>query len=413
MAVVVRSCVWLVVVQLGVLSAHAAEPWENTELNGFFRARYGQMDQQTNEGESFSALLRTSLNVTWQPGWSTFAELDVVGRALRDRHSDGVTENGRPLVPDTAGFDLNQLFLERDNGYSRWRLGRQRIEWDNQRFIGGNAFWQNEQTFDGLTAQFRFADSSLFQYAYVYNVNRIFGEQAGRYLDEDDPRFAAQNGLRPVSRLGDHALDAHWLRSEWNEWDYQHLTAYYYFTEYPDFAVLSHRQTGLRHTFDYKFTTWRLRTQLEYARQFDYETDNAASTSYQLLEAALGYHALEFAIRKEVLSARGGRAFITPLGSTHDFHGIIDKFVSTPENGLSELSLRISWRQAPWFIELRQFRFESEKQGMAFGNETDLSIRWRRHKSHSVLLSAGYFRAYAGSDYSDEWRGFLDYRYEF
>lgn len=410
-----RRRIAVLIATLGMTSLYAqdASIVDRTNITASLRTRYGVIDQDGNSGESLSALLRTTLLTSWQESWSSLVELDYVGRGLRDHHSDGVTDNGEPLVPDTAGLDLNQFYLEQNGSGAQWRLGRQRIEYDNQRFVGGNAFWQNEQTFDGLTVQTRFAESSLLQYAYLYNVNRIFGEEAGRQLSEHDGQYGELDGLRPVSRLGDHKLDSHWLRAEWNEWDYHHLSGYAYFNEYRDFAELSHRQAGLRHAFDYKFSSWRLRTQLEYARQIRYELTDPIWTSYELAEAALGYQAFEFAVRHEKLDSRAGRSFIAPLGSSHDFHGLVGKFASTPADGLVEQSARISWRQSPWLIELRQLQFDSAEHDLDYGSETNLTIRWRKNRSHSVMLNGGNFNAATDSPFSDEWRVYLDYRFEF
>lgn len=410
-----RSAVIGVIAVLWTSTQHAQEFAfiADSEYTGSVRARYGVIDQDGNNGEAFSTLLRSAFSTKWHGHWSTVLELDYVARGLSNRHSDGIANNAKPLVPDTAGLDLNQLYLQHHGVSTLWRVGRQRVEYDNQRFVGGNAFWQNEQTFDGLTTQFRFADASLLNYAYVYNVNRIFGEKAGSQLSESDPQYGELNGNRPFARLGDHKLHSHWLRLEWNEWDYQRITGYTYRNEYLDFAAWSHRQTGIRHLFDYKFSTWRLRTQVEYARQWRYQIIEAASTAYELVEAALGFHAFEFAARHEKLEAQKGQTFIAPLGSSHDFHGFVGKFSGTPENGLLEQSFRVSWRQAPWLIELRQLQFDSAQHGIDYGHETDLSVRWRSPTGHSVMLNAGRFWANENSGFNDEWRVFLDYQTEF
>ena len=52
-------------------------------------------------------------------------------------------------------------------------FGRQRIVHGSQRFVGGVAWRQNEQTYDALRLQPKLADWTI-DYAYVWNVNRIF-----------------------------------------------------------------------------------------------------------------------------------------------------------------------------------------------------------------------------------------------
>ena len=57
-------------------------------------------------------------------------------------------------------------------------MGRQRINHGSQRFIGGVAYRQNEQTYDGLRFQTTMGAVDL-DYAYIHNINRIFGPDDG------------------------------------------------------------------------------------------------------------------------------------------------------------------------------------------------------------------------------------------
>lgn len=393
--------------------SYALDIVAQTDFSSSVRTRFSTVEEGNNSGQALSALLRATAATAWHEQWSSLLELDYVARAFKDQHSTGVIRNGEPVIQDTDGFDLNQLAIQFDYDTFQGRLGRQRIEFDNQRFIGGNAFWQNEQTFDGLTTELQIADSSSVHYAAIINVNRIFGEKAGRHLSESDEQFVQLNGKRPFARLGDHDVQSHWFRTEWNEWDYQRISGYAYFNEYLDAPDWSHRQAGLRHLFDYKFSDWRLRTQLEYARQERYELANARTTAYQLVETALGYNAFELAARHEKLGSKNALSFITPLGSLHDFHGSVGKFATIPDHGLVEHSVRLSWRQAPWLIELRHFKFESAKQSIDLGRETDLSLRWRSHRVHNVIVNAGRYSDSELPAFKDEWRTYLDYRFEF
>ena len=91
------------------------------------------------------------------------------------------TENGNtqyPIVADPLGFDLNQVFLRYRGDDLTLTAGRQRILHSEQRFLGGVAFRQNEQTYDGLRLQYSRGMASL-DYTYIINVNRIFGPGDG------------------------------------------------------------------------------------------------------------------------------------------------------------------------------------------------------------------------------------------
>ncbi len=91
------------------------------------------------------------------------------------------TTNGKtayPVVADPDGFDLNQAFLKYQEDDFTVTVGRQRINHGSQRFIGGVAYRQNEQTYDGLRIQTS-AGALNLDYAFIHNINRIFGPGDG------------------------------------------------------------------------------------------------------------------------------------------------------------------------------------------------------------------------------------------
>ncbi|MEZ5303023.1 MAG: alginate export family protein [Verrucomicrobiales bacterium] len=57
-------------------------------------------------------------------------------------------------------------------------VGRQEIALGDQRFIGTVGWRQNEQTLDAARLRFQPHSDLWIDYAYVWRVNRIFGEQA-------------------------------------------------------------------------------------------------------------------------------------------------------------------------------------------------------------------------------------------
>lgn len=59
----------------------------------------------------------------------------------------------RPAVIDPAGVELNQLWLAWKGERGGATLGRQRLQLDNQRWVGNSGWRQNEQTFDALVTQ--------------------------------------------------------------------------------------------------------------------------------------------------------------------------------------------------------------------------------------------------------------------
>jgi len=117
------------------------------------RARYEMVDADNGLKDANALTARLRLNyktAEWQ-GWSGFAEYDHVFHVIRDFNSGFGTspdkEGVYQTVVDPKGSDLNQLYL--DYAFSddwKLRVGRQRVLLDNQRFVGGVGWRQNEQS---------------------------------------------------------------------------------------------------------------------------------------------------------------------------------------------------------------------------------------------------------------------------
>ena len=74
----------------------------------------------------------------------------MVGNELYNSTRNGITD--RPVVADPTGTDVNQaLILYRGIDSTLIRAGRQRINLDNQRFVGAVGWRQNDQTYDGIS----------------------------------------------------------------------------------------------------------------------------------------------------------------------------------------------------------------------------------------------------------------------
>jgi len=106
-----------------------------------FRLRYEGVDDAGLARQATAATLRS--RVTWQSaayrGFRILIEIDDVRAPVEDYNS---TANGRtswPIVADPTGTDLNRAVKEWQSGTTQIAAWRQRINLDNQRFIGGPA----------------------------------------------------------------------------------------------------------------------------------------------------------------------------------------------------------------------------------------------------------------------------------
>ncbi len=121
-------------------------------------------------------------------GLSSLVEADNVARIGNESFNS--TRNGQKeysVVADPDGTEINQALLRYDYKYGSAVAGRQRINLDNQRFIGGVDWRQNEQTFDGGLLQFKPITGLTLTTAYIDNINTIWGPENGQYDNKTNP----------------------------------------------------------------------------------------------------------------------------------------------------------------------------------------------------------------------------------
>ena len=148
-----------------------------------FRYRFENVDQDGFSNDAHASTLRTRLNLKTADFYDIGFLFEVDNVSYIGTDSINNSRNGntsRPVVADPDGTDVNQAFVDYSGlDKTNLRYGRQRINRDNQRFVGGVGWRQNEQTYDTVSAgNTSFTDVTL-DYAYIYNVNRIWGPDSG------------------------------------------------------------------------------------------------------------------------------------------------------------------------------------------------------------------------------------------
>ncbi len=383
------------------------------DLSVATRVRYADLTSDQQDGRASSIRLRLELQSQWRANLSTHLGIDHVETGFKNDHSDGVRFNGKPVIPDAAGTDLNQAWIRGHIAGTDITLGRQRLAFGEQRFVGGNSFWQNEQTFDALHIEQKWLSRSRASISHITNVNRIFGDDADESLKTSDNNFVANSGLRPEATLGDHKQNTQFLRVEVNEWDYSQWVSYGIFIDNKDAPLLSSDTLGTRYTFKAQASAFKYRIEAEVAYQHRTELRNTPSTQYHKLIAGIGYNSLSLSARIEQLTAESGAGFITPLGSLHDFHGWADRFSATPGTGLNDTSLKLKWRSSPWKFDLRYHFFSATENNDDYGEEVDLDIFLKIKQHHHLNLRLADFNAHANGLYVDDTRVFFSYSYNF
>ncbi|MDP6816137.1 MAG: hypothetical protein QF582_23195 [Alphaproteobacteria bacterium] len=243
------------------------------------------------------------------------------------KFNDTVNVDARyPVVADPDDLALNQLYLIADGTIpkTRFKLGRQRVIWDNARFIGNVGFRQNEQTFDAGRISTTLLPDSTLEYLYMEKVHRIFGRD---------------------SAAGRLDLAGHGLRAQYRGFDGWRLTPFALLLDYDRAAVAANSTAtyGLWVTGKRKFgdgLTGFLGVGV--SNQKD-RGNNAGSVDlwYYHLEPALGYRDWRFIAGFEQLNGDGATGFRTPLATLHKFNGITDQFLATPAGGLRDLYAKV------------------------------------------------------------------------
>lgn len=333
-----------------------------------FRPRFERVDQtgRPNDGEAFT--LRT--RVGWQTAkWANLQALiefeDV--RQLADENYDtlinGKTTYAQIFDPDVTELNRAQIVWTPAPQHTI-TLGRQRINLDDQRFIGGVAWRQDEQTFDAARIDSDFGRFDV-TYAYIAHVNRIFAE--------------AQ----------DWGSDSHIANFSYAFAEPLKVTGYVYALDFTKPSAAGVRnQSNLTYGLKASGKKWIDSFRLDYSAAWATQKDYGSSLldydlDYLSGEASLTWEEFTGRIAYEELQGNGARGFATPLATLHAFNGWSDAFivngVKTTVDGLADLNATLTWSPRwkwDYLFNLsflaRYHDFEAERTGADLGSEWNL-----------------------------------------
>lgn len=337
-------------------------------FGGQLRYRYEHVDQDGSMPVNDDAKASTlRANLSYKSGEYKKIRGFIEGQAIlhlgEDRFND--TVNGKssyPVVADPNDLALNQSWLSWTGiPGTEMKLGRQVINIDNQRFIGGVDWRQNDQTFDAVVGSYSSINKKLqLQYGYIWNVNRVSGD--------DHP-------------LGDLKSKNHLLRGSYQFSGWLNVTAYGYWLDFDRQPVSSSRTMGVRATGKRLVAEGlSLNYETEYARQQDHSSNPLSyNEDYHHLAIGLTYKEITAGLGRELLGGDGTAAFQTPLGTLHKFNGWADKFFVTPAAGLKDsyaslgykLTTQESWLTGAEFVAAYH-DFDGDSGG-DYGHEWNVS----------------------------------------
>lgn len=362
-------------------------------MNLQFRYRYEYVDENRDIDSSNASTLKSRFIYHTQHyrGITALLEVDDLTSVGDDNYNS--TRNGesdRAVVADPEGTAVNQAWVAYDGiADTTAKYGRQRINLDNQRFVGGVGWRQNEQTYDSISlVNSSIPDLTAF-YGYVYRVNRIFGP------DDNGPGQPAAL----VERLD---TETHLVNLAYGGLPFGTLSGYYYnLDELEDegLAALSTETYGVRLAGTRKLNEKvGLDYILEYASQGDNgDNPNSYDVNYYLVEGGVKLQKTSAKVGFEVLEGDvdEGAAFTTPLATLHAFQGWADKFLATPMAGIEDLyvSISASIPKIESTLTVVYHDFQSEDTSQDWGAEWDASLSRKFGKQVTGLLKYANYDA--------------------
>ncbi|MDT0508525.1 alginate export family protein [Novosphingobium sp. MMS21-SN21R] len=352
------------------------------------RIRYEAVDQPTVDADAVTARLRAGFEIKHAPSHLSFLVEAEGTLGLNNEYNafpfalPGSSQRrpGFAVVPDGESIDLNRLQVQYKTKAFALTVGRQRINLDDQRFVGSVGWRQNEQTFDAVRAEATLGPVSL-DGTYAIQQDSIFGSEAGprRSMDGD---FVFLNASAKVGPLT--------------------AKAFSYLIDYDEaFAFTNSSQTyGARISGSVPLSkAVKLNILASYARQMDmgrnpvnYEADYVAG------ELGLAVKGFTLTGGYELLGAdkAAGKSFQTPLATLHKFNGWADLFLTTPAAGLEDTYVSL----AKVFPKVKALpglnasvvyhEFRSDLGSTKYGTEWDASLGFKVNKVGLLVKFADY-----------------------
>lgn len=347
------------------------------------RYRYELVDHDNGLKDARASTLRLRLGYRTEEylGVSALVEFSTTQPIGAERYNSGPGGNAKTRYSVAADPKLtraNQAAL----GYSgipdtTLTLGRQRIIFDNARFVGNVGFRQQEQTFDAVRVVNRSLPDTTIDYVFVDRVNRVFKDR-----DDKDVAHQLLNVAYSGLPLGT-------------------LTGYGYFLDYGRDVPTSSTQTlGLRLNGGHALAgATRLHYTAEFARQEDYaKFPGRYRADYGLLALGATYSGVTATVAHERLGSdrRAGKGFETRLATLHAHNGWVDQFLVTPVDGLRDTSLSVGGKAMGVTLLVVYRDYRADRGGNNYGSEWGLMARKAFGEHYALEFKAAHYDAKDG-----------------
>lgn len=341
--------------------------------------RYENVDQDQGPQKTANAnTIRTRLGLLSPEfhGLQGYVEYEGT-HALQSDYNNG--HNNKPdysTIADPGYNELNQLWVSYAGiPDTTVKGGRQRIKFDDDRFIGNVGWRQLETTFDAALIANKSIQNLTINIGYIGNVQTFTA--------------TTENINAPI------------LNVNYKLGDYGNLIAYGYWLDYTEKEnyVKSNQTYGLRldGASPKFYEHYKLLYTAEWSFQQDYQHSPVAYEANRInLMGGFSAYNLSFQGAMEQLNGYGtNKRFITPLGTNHAFQGWADLFLVTPNDGIRDVfgSVSSKWLNDSLVLTGVYHDFSDDTGQIHYGKEWDFLATKKFGKHYSVLAKYAYYDA--------------------
>ncbi len=376
-------------IHAGTVAVEKTEDWITPTID--IRARFEARDFDTQVGPdpdpstAFTTRERLGLKTKNWNGFSATVEGEFTQVIIGDYNAGAgndvqphVRKNTQIADPETN--ELNQGYLQYSGFDTVAKVGRQKIIYDNAAFIGDVGWRQNQQTFDGITLSNTSISGLTLNYAYIDQVNRIYGSDAQAPLT---PGF---------SNVSDLDSEVHLLNVSYSGIKDVTLGAYAYLMNFSKRSSWDNDTYGV--TAKGSLLGLALYGELAYQDGAGFKSDESAWYSHLTATKTFGKQSLLLGVESF------GAGFKTPLATAHAFNGFADAFVGGRTegtgHGLTDVylahTLPIVWKMK-WINSLHAFGDNDISTGYGWEYDSVLS-----KKFDDNLLALAKFAIFTSND---------------
>ena len=320
-------------------------------------------------------------------GFQAFAEYEGTHDMQADYNDNRGHHTAYSVIADPALNELNQLWLSySDIPDTVIKGGRQRIKFDDDRFIGNVGWRQLETTYDSVLVTNKSLPNTVINAGYIGNVQTF--------------TQTTEN------------IDAPILNINYKLGDYGNFIGYGYWLDYTEADTNTPANPKSNQTYGLRLNgstpkiaeNYKLLYTAEWSIQQDYghSPKKYEANRYNVMGGLSAYF-LTFQGAMEQLDGNANGKFYTPLGTNHAFQGWADLFILTPTNGIRDVFGTVSAKLMEDSLVLsgvyHDFTDDTGKQH--YGDEWDFQVVKKFGKHYSLLAKYAFYNA----DRSDGYTG--------